>query len=128
MNRPLADDPPVQGMYVYVIQSRDFRTGELRAVKVGKSYSPGSRLASVIYAERRAGNWINGKLVHSVRTEDADGIEMLAHRILEKYSCGGEWFECDASTAIAAIEKAMSDAKKLARRAAWHERNARRKA
>ena len=71
---------------VYVIHADN---GE---VKIGFSGTPFARLSKIKreYGQRR--KFKNAYLVGFVTLDNAFELELLVHRELERYACGGEWY------------------------------------
>lgn len=82
---------------VYVI------TGAHNMCKIGISTDPELRLASL-----QTGSHVNLKIhyVLVVKSIDPRQIEMLAHKILDKYRCAGEWFDVTPQMAEDAVNQA----------------------
>lgn len=106
-----AADPLPEAMFrkpsVYVMEALHLRTRELLRIKVGYSTDPQSRLMTVRSLERRIGRGgIAMNLALVLEHPDALAIERRALAALEYCNIDGEWFNCDAATAIAAVKKA----------------------
>ena len=84
----------VSGIYVI--------TGAHNMCKIGISSDPEFRLAAL-----QTGAHVPLKLhyVLAVKTIDPRQIEALAHHMLDKYRCAGEWFDCTPQMAEDAVNQ-----------------------
>lgn len=78
-------------------------------LKVGKSNNPRSRWKGI-----RCSNPQPVELVYEVSTPNDFAVEREAHRILDEYRQGGEWFRTTTEVAIRAIEEARTNLGSLA--------------
>ncbi len=87
----------VSGIYVI--------TGAHNMCKIGISSDPEFRLAAL-----QTGSHVRLKLhyVLAVKTIDPRQIEALAHKMLDKYRCAGEWFDCTPQMAEDAVNEAAA--------------------
>lgn len=88
-----------RGSFVYVIEQSG--SGFL---KVGLADDPARRLHGL-----QGASPVALELAHSARCasrEIAAQVEYRAHTILAQHRARGEWFSCDASAAIAAVDAA----------------------
>lgn len=83
------------GDYIYVIE------GENNLVKVGISTNPNARLAAL-----QTGSGFPLSLSYVASAPNALAVEQRAHEILAKNRVQGEWFDCTADIAVAAIHAA----------------------
>lgn len=71
---------------VYVVHADN---GE---VKIGFSGTPYARLSKIKREYRQRRGFNNAYLVGFVMLENAFELELFMHRKLERYACGGEWY------------------------------------
>lgn len=102
INRPIRTGGSISGLGegvtgIYVI------TGAHNMCKVGISTDPELRLAAL-----QTGSHVKLKLhyVLAVKSIDPRAIEALAHVILDKYRCSGEWFDIPPHIAEDAVNQA----------------------
>lgn len=86
MNLISSIDCDEEDLYIYIIQ--DEVTG---SYKVGISKNPEERLKSL-----QCGNSSKLSLIHKFIAKDGFKTERLAHKILERNSIRGEWFDSDS--------------------------------
>lgn len=84
--------------FVYVISAGDVRH------KIGMANDPEVRLRSL-----RTGVPDELTLIHSVEVSHAQRAEAKAHQILAGKRIRGEWFDCSAEEAIAAVNSVAAD-------------------
>jgi len=87
---------------VYVIQADNFE------IKVGVSDTPYARLSNIKkeYSNRRG--FKRAYLVGFISSDFGLSVESLAHRMLNQYAVGGEWYRVHAFIALRAVIEAAS--------------------
>lgn len=83
------------GNFVYVVR------GDSNLVKVGISTNPEARLANL-----QTGTGFRLALAYVASCDNAAAVERRTHDLLARHRCQGEWFDCEADVAVAAIHAA----------------------
>lgn len=99
----------VMGAAVYVVAARHLKTGKWLRTKVGYSTDPQYRVVTIAAHEKKL--YEKYELVGAVEHENAWPLEKAAHRFLEEFSQGREWFDCPPAYAWEHVQRIAREMK-----------------